>query len=65
MSTLTFPEVLDRELAHLQTEFPALADGLSRASALVREGHVFLHPISAEAVVHSSDRTQFYHVNGT
>jgi hypothetical protein len=64
MSTLTFPALLQEEVAVLQAQHPDLADGLARAHALLTEGRLFVEDSGKEAMVFGSDGTSFYHVNG-
>lgn len=58
-------ETLHRETTILQAQHPALADGLSRACALLEDGRLFVEESGREAMVLSSDGQSWYHVNGT
>jgi len=65
MSARTFTAMLTEEVAILQAQHPDLADGLSRASALLTEGRLFVEDDGKQAMVLGSDGHAFYHVNGT
>lgn len=59
-----FTETLHREVAILQAQHPTLADGLSRAGALLAEGRLFPEEDGRTAMVLSSDGVTAYYVNG-
>jgi hypothetical protein len=65
MSTSSFADVLHREVTILQAQFPALADSLSRAHAILTEGRLFLEESGREGMVLASDGSTWYHVNGS
>ena len=66
MTTLSFADALDAEVTALQALFPDLAEGLSRAQALVATGGVFPEESGREALVRSqSDPPRHHTVNGT
>jgi hypothetical protein len=50
--------------AILQAQHPTLADGLSRACAILAEGRLFVEESGREAMVLASDGETYYHVNG-
>ena len=56
--------MLHREVTILQAKFPELADALSRAHAILQDGRLFPEDDSRSAMVQSSDRQQWYAVNG-
>jgi hypothetical protein len=60
-----FADILHRETAILQAQFPALAEALSRAHAILAEGRLFVEESGREAMVLASDGTTWYHVNGS
>jgi SWIM zinc finger len=59
-----FAEVLHREVGLLQVQFPALADALSRAYAIVAGGRLFPEEDGRTATVLASDGVGSYIVNG-
>jgi hypothetical protein len=64
MNTSAFPEVLHREVAILQAQFPALAEALSRAQAILADGRLFVEESGREGMVLARDGHTYYHVNG-
>jgi hypothetical protein len=64
MPTSTFSDILSDEVTRLKAQFPDLAEGLSRACALVRSGAVFVEESGRDAMVRSSDGATCYYVNG-
>lgn len=65
MVTSSFAEVLQREVTILQAQFPALADALRRAHAILAEGRLFVEDDGKQAMVLASDGVTYYHVNGS
>jgi hypothetical protein len=63
--TITFEDALRIEVATLQAQHPVLADGLSRAHALLKDGAVFPEDDGKTAMVKSSKEERYYHTNGT
>lgn len=55
---------LQVEVAILQAKHPVLVNVLSRAQALLVDGHVWVEDDGQTATVRSSDGARFYHVNG-
>jgi hypothetical protein len=65
---LTFAQALQIEIAALQAQYPAHADALSMANALIHDGRIFVEDSGEEAMVLSTDaqgQMAAYHVNGT
>ena len=66
MTASTFAEVLRDETSSLQSKHPVLAAVLSRAQALVHDGHIFMEEDGHSAHVRSgSDAAKWYHINGS
>jgi SWIM zinc finger len=64
MVTSSFAEILTTEARALMAQFPDLATGLGKACAILREQRLFVEESGREAMVQSSDRQQWYAVNG-
>jgi SWIM zinc finger len=64
MVTSTFSEILNTEATTLIAQFPDLATGLGKACAILREQQLFMEESGREAMVQSSNRQQWYTVNG-
>jgi hypothetical protein len=64
MATSAFADVLDTEVSTLIAQFPDLATGLGKAGAILREHRLFMEESGREAMVQSSNRQQWYTVNG-
>jgi hypothetical protein len=59
-----FADVLDTEARPLMAQFPDLATGLGKACVILREQRLFMEESGREAMVQSSNRQQWYIVNG-